>query len=162
MHLLQGVLLFRSEKCPAGAEGALKIARLWVHEVYRVFYDRLVDDQDRHTFFGIVKVISGYIYFNTSYINAYKTHCIYSIQNATTFHFKEKMTNIFQHLLTGQYKRKEITDSHIRKVFFGDYMSPKMADSSAERLYDEVVDPDGMECFFNARMHYSIILMSLL
>lgn len=54
--ILQGILLFRGECCESGVAGGLKIARLWVHEVYRVFYDRLVDDEDRQTFFGIVKV----------------------------------------------------------------------------------------------------------
>uniref|UniRef100_A0A8C9Z1S3 Dynein axonemal heavy chain 3 n=1 Tax=Sander lucioperca TaxID=283035 RepID=A0A8C9Z1S3_SANLU len=32
-----------------------KLIRLWIHEVYRVFYDRLIDNEDRETFFGIVK-----------------------------------------------------------------------------------------------------------
>lgn len=32
-----------------------KLIRLWIHEVYRVFYDRLIDDEDKKSFFGIVK-----------------------------------------------------------------------------------------------------------
>lgn len=32
-----------------------KLIRLWCHEVYRVFYDRMVDEDDRKTFFGLVK-----------------------------------------------------------------------------------------------------------
>lgn len=32
-----------------------KLIRLWIHEVYRVFYDRLIDIEDKETFFGIVK-----------------------------------------------------------------------------------------------------------
>lgn len=32
-----------------------KLIRLWIHEIYRVFYDRLIDDVDKVNFFGIVK-----------------------------------------------------------------------------------------------------------
>uniref|UniRef100_H2YSE0 AAA+ ATPase domain-containing protein n=1 Tax=Ciona savignyi TaxID=51511 RepID=H2YSE0_CIOSA len=119
-RVIQGVLLFRSERCIEGVPGALKLARLWVHEVYRVFYDRLVDDEDRDTFFGIVKI-------------------------ATTMHFKEKMNNIFQHLVLHKSGRKDIVDTHIRSVFFGDYMSPKVDEGASERFYDEVTDMNGLK-----------------
>uniref|UniRef100_H2YSE7 AAA+ ATPase domain-containing protein n=1 Tax=Ciona savignyi TaxID=51511 RepID=H2YSE7_CIOSA len=117
-RVIQGVLLFRSERCIEGVPGALKLARLWVHEVYRVFYDRLVDDEDRDTFFGII---------------------------ATTMHFKEKMNNIFQHLVLHKSGRKDIVDTHIRSVFFGDYMSPKVDEGASERFYDEVTDMNGLK-----------------
>ena len=52
MNFFQGILLF-DPKVGATPE---KITRLWIHEVYRVFYDRLVDQQDRRKFFDIVKV----------------------------------------------------------------------------------------------------------
>ena len=42
-RVVRGVLLMPSTHLKEGD----KLSRLWVHEVYRVFYDRLVDDNDR-------------------------------------------------------------------------------------------------------------------
>lgn len=62
---IQGCLLLKKKVVEDGVAGSQKITRLWVHEVYRVFYDRLVDDNDRHTFFGLVKVRMGYVSLST-------------------------------------------------------------------------------------------------
>lgn len=43
-RVVRGVLLTPSSHMKEGD----KLSRLWVHEVYRVFYDRLVDDNDRY------------------------------------------------------------------------------------------------------------------
>uniref|UniRef100_A0A669PS64 Dynein axonemal heavy chain 3 n=1 Tax=Phasianus colchicus TaxID=9054 RepID=A0A669PS64_PHACC len=50
-RVVKGVLLF-AEPC---AKCEDKLIRLWIHEVYRVFYDRLVDEEDREIFFQMVK-----------------------------------------------------------------------------------------------------------
>ena len=42
-RVVQGVLLVPKTHMTEGD----KLIRLWIHEVYRVFYDRLVDDSDR-------------------------------------------------------------------------------------------------------------------
>ena len=47
-RVIKGVLLVPATHM---AEGD-KLYRLWIHEVYRVFYDRLIDTEDRETFFG--------------------------------------------------------------------------------------------------------------
>uniref|UniRef100_A0A8C4VGB9 Dynein axonemal heavy chain 3 n=1 Tax=Falco tinnunculus TaxID=100819 RepID=A0A8C4VGB9_FALTI len=50
-RVVQGVLL-----CPhTHLQVSYKLIRLWIHEVYRVFYDRLVDEEDRKVFFQMVQ-----------------------------------------------------------------------------------------------------------
>ena len=40
-------MMMPSKAVPAGAEGQALYKRLWIHEVMRVFHDRLVDTPDR-------------------------------------------------------------------------------------------------------------------
>ena len=47
-------MLQQSSTVPLGPEGPRQFIRLWTHEVLRVFYDRLVDDEDRNWLLGFV------------------------------------------------------------------------------------------------------------
>uniref|UniRef100_A0A671G5J5 Dynein axonemal heavy chain 3 n=1 Tax=Rhinolophus ferrumequinum TaxID=59479 RepID=A0A671G5J5_RHIFE len=50
-RVIQGVLL-----CPhTHLQDFEKLIRLWIHEIYRVFCDRLIDDEDRQVFFNMMK-----------------------------------------------------------------------------------------------------------
>uniref|UniRef100_A0A8C3CSN0 Dynein axonemal heavy chain 3 n=1 Tax=Cairina moschata TaxID=8855 RepID=A0A8C3CSN0_CAIMO len=49
-RVIKGVLL-----CPHTHLQVNKLIRLWIHEIYRVFYDRLVDEEDRKVFFHMVE-----------------------------------------------------------------------------------------------------------
>uniref|UniRef100_A0A667IGB4 Dynein axonemal heavy chain 3 n=1 Tax=Lynx canadensis TaxID=61383 RepID=A0A667IGB4_LYNCA len=73
-----------------------KFIRLWIHEVYRVFYDRLIDDEDRQVFFNMVK-------------------------ETTSNCFKQTVEKVLIHLSpTGK-----IVDDNIRSLFFGDFFKPE-------------------------------------
>uniref|UniRef100_A0A8P0TGT1 Dynein axonemal heavy chain 3 n=1 Tax=Canis lupus familiaris TaxID=9615 RepID=A0A8P0TGT1_CANLF len=73
-----------------------KFIRLWIHEVYRVFYDRLIDHEDRQVFFNMVK-------------------------ETTSSCFKQTMEKVLIHLSpTGK-----IVDDNIRSLFFGDFFKPE-------------------------------------
>jgi dynein heavy chain len=52
-RVIQGILLVRSESITEPH----KMVRLWMHEAYRVFYDRLTDDEDRKWLFNTSKTI---------------------------------------------------------------------------------------------------------
>ncbi|XP_046326217.1 dynein axonemal heavy chain 3-like [Haliotis rufescens] len=89
-RVIRGVLLVP----PTHMGEPEKLMRLWVHEVYRVFYDRLIDDSDRNTFFNIVKEMSQ-------------------------THFKMNIDKILGHLS----KSGNVVDDNVRSLFFGDYMN---------------------------------------
>ncbi|MGH0152118.1 UNVERIFIED_CONTAM: hypothetical protein FKN15_029859 [Acipenser sinensis] len=109
-RVIQGLLLLPSEVLPEGSNGAHKLMRLWIHEVHRVFADRLVDDKDRKLFFQLVKGV---------------------VQSQ----FKEKMPSLFGHMVIG----RDVQEEDMRGLFFGDYLSPRNTEG-APRHYDEIQD----------------------
>ena len=84
-----------------------KFIRLWIHEVYRVFYDRLIDEDDRLFFFELIK-------------------------ETTKKQFNKDMGALMKHLVpTGK-----LCDEHIRSLFFGDYMAPDSPDRIYDEVTD--------------------------
>ena len=90
-RVVSGVLLVPKSHLSEGD----KLVRLWVHEVYRIFYDRLIDDKDQEQFFNIV-------------------------QDTLSQQFKMTTDKLLGHL-AGSGK---VVDDDIRGLFFGDYMIP--------------------------------------
>ncbi|CAL8325422.1 unnamed protein product [Merluccius merluccius] len=92
-RVVQGCLLLKRESL----ENKGTMTRLFVHEVLRVFYDRLVDAADRTWLYqlmnGIVKE-----------------------------HFRESFEQVFDHLKTD----KQLVEEDMRNLLFGDYMHPEL------------------------------------
>ncbi|XP_043943753.1 dynein axonemal heavy chain 3-like [Protopterus annectens] len=122
-RVIQGLMLLKCEQVPPGNEGAFKLARLWIHEVYRVFSDRLVDNEDRKSFFQIIK-------------------------NVVQTHFKEKLNNLFSYMVIG----REVQEDDMRNLFFGDYMTVK-TNEKAYKAYNEISDMNALkmaiECYLD-------------
>jgi dynein heavy chain, axonemal len=88
-----------------------KLYRLWVHEMYRVFYDRLIDDNDRVTFFELIKKVSNDL-------------------------LKTDIPKLLEHLIPETDESQILRDDHIRSLIFGDYSNPDVI----EKVYDEITD----------------------
>uniref|UniRef100_A0A0L8HIS0 Uncharacterized protein n=1 Tax=Octopus bimaculoides TaxID=37653 RepID=A0A0L8HIS0_OCTBM len=69
--------------------------RLWVHEIMRVFYDRLIDDSDREWLFKMC-------------------------QRLVKETFKENFDLVFNHLTT----EDKVCEEDFHNLMFGDYMNP--------------------------------------
>ncbi|KAM4651998.1 dynein axonemal heavy chain 12 [Discoglossus pictus] len=103
-RVVQGCLLVKKES----VENKRMMVRLFVHEVLRVFYDRLVDDNDRSWLFRLIKDI-------------------------VKEQFKENFDSLFEQLRRGN---EQISEEDIRNLLFGDYMNPDL--EGDERLYAEI------------------------
>ncbi|EUB58895.1 Dynein heavy chain 7, axonemal [Echinococcus granulosus] len=90
-RVIRGVLLVP----PSCMKEGDKFMRLWVHEVYRVFYDRLTLESDREKWFEIVKETLNSV-------------------------FKVTIDNLLGYLRPSDGK---VTDEDVRSLMFGDYMS---------------------------------------
>ncbi|XP_078517697.1 dynein axonemal heavy chain 12 [Lissotriton helveticus] len=104
-RVIQGCLLIKKESI----ENKRIFVRLFVHEVLRVFYDRLVDDRDRAWLFNLLKDV---------------------VKDT----FKESFEGVFEHLK--QEKSPTVTEEDMRSLLFGDYMNPDL--EGDERLYTEI------------------------
>ncbi|XP_045448983.1 dynein axonemal heavy chain 3 [Melitaea cinxia] len=91
-----------------------KLVLLWLHEVYRVFADRLVDDDDRVKLFDIV--------YKAVYAN-YRVHLDQVLSELGYIPEGEKCSN-----------------KHAANVFFGNYMEP----DADPKIYDQVTDLEDM------------------
>ncbi|KAM4563453.1 dynein axonemal heavy chain 12 isoform 1-T1 [Odontesthes bonariensis] len=94
-RVIQGCLLLKKESL----ENKRTMIRLFVHEVFRVYYDRLVDDKDRTWLYNLMNGI-------------------------LKDHFKESFDQVFDHLKQGS----KLVEEDIRNLLFGDYMNPDLED----------------------------------
>ncbi|XP_039627270.1 dynein heavy chain 12, axonemal [Polypterus senegalus] len=103
-RVIQGCLLIKKES----VENKRVMIRLFVHEVLRVFYDRLIDDTDRAWLYQLMK-------------------------DMVKEHFKENFDSVFEHLKQGS---TPLCEENMRSLLFGDYLNPDL--EGDERLYMEV------------------------
>ncbi|KAG7228180.1 hypothetical protein INR49_013343 [Caranx melampygus] len=94
-RIIKGCLLLKKKSL----ENKHTMIRLFVHEVFRVYYDRLVDDSDRAWLYQLMKSI-------------------------LKDHFKETFDQVFDHLKQGS----KLVEEDMRNLLFGDYMNPDLED----------------------------------
>ncbi|KAL6751111.1 dynein heavy chain 5 [Haematococcus lacustris] len=111
-RVMQGFLLMGPQLLGSGLLAREKYLRLWVHEILRVFYDRLVDRKDRSWFLDFLKQM---------------------LQS----HFQADFDRLFGHLAAPD--SRDIGIDQMRSLFFGDYMD-EAAEEAQARVYDEVTD----------------------
>ncbi|XP_026811506.1 dynein heavy chain 7, axonemal-like [Rhopalosiphum maidis] len=92
--VIQGVMF----SVPETIEDAIAMKRLWIHEILRVYYDRLVDDSDCLWFFNNLSAVSKDI-------------------------LNENINDIFSHLINGP--NETISQNELRQLIYCDFSNPK-------------------------------------
>ncbi|XP_970084.2 dynein axonemal heavy chain 12 [Tribolium castaneum] len=106
-RLIQGCAMLRKE-C---VESKVIFAKIWVHEVLRVFYDRLVEETDKNWLFAKLKLV-------------------------VRDHFKEHFDTIFDNL--PKDSDGVLTLNSLKKLMFGTYFDQDSNDD--ERRYEETIN----------------------
>ncbi|KAM3869140.1 dynein axonemal heavy chain 12-like [Diretmus argenteus] len=94
-RVIQGCLLLKKESL----ESKHTMIHLFVHEVFRVYSDRLVDDKDRAWLYKLMN-------------------------NTLRDHFEESFDHVFDHLKQGE----KLVEEDMCNLLFGDYMNPDLED----------------------------------
>lgn len=123
--VIQGISLSK----PSTFNSTTKIFRLWTHEVYRVFYDRLVTDEDRLLLFNQV---------NSTISDVFQT----------------SPDKAFKHISTGAVDTESglpaLLEDDMRSVVFGNFMTKSEGDDIAE--YVELVNFEEMADKLNEQL----------
>ncbi|KAM4624509.1 dynein axonemal heavy chain 3 [Polymixia lowei] len=127
-RVIRGVLLAPHTHMQDGD----KLIRLWIHEIYRVFYDRLIDNEDRETFFNIVK-------------------------DRTSCFFKQSLDKLLGHLSPDG----RVADENVRNLFFGDYAKPNADSKAYDEITDLQALQEAMEFYLDEFNNHSKAPMSL-
>nr|XP_019946415.1 PREDICTED: dynein heavy chain 3, axonemal [Paralichthys olivaceus] len=127
-RVIRGVLLTPHTHMQDGD----KLIRLWIHEVYRVFYDRLIDSHDREMFFSIVK-------------------------ERTMKYFELSVEKLLSHLSPDG----NVVDESIRSLLFGDYAKPDSDTKVYDEIKDLNALQEVMESYLDEYNNCSKTPMSL-
>ncbi|XP_045475837.1 dynein axonemal heavy chain 3 [Harmonia axyridis] len=115
---------------PVAMDDPDKFVRLWIHECYRVFHDRLIDEGDRITLFDIVR------------------HACYE-------NFRQHIQKVCANLLAEE--EDKIAPHHIRKLFFGNFLFPDATTKIYDEITDMDDLLEKMEYYLN---EYNLISKS--
>lgn len=130
-RVIQGCLLVKKES----VQNKHTLIRLFVHEVYRVYYDRLIDDTDRAWLYQLMKDILK-THFKESFERIFdhlkkgsNVSC-YNIKGLSSKTCTEKKNSFFIAVIL------QLMEEDLNSLLFGDYMVPDLEDD--ERLYEEI------------------------
>jgi len=99
------------------------MVQLWVHEILRVFYDRLVDEKDNNWMLGLLKQI---------------------LPQCFECEFDKLMQFCNKEHKEGDAD-KELTIYDLRKLFFGSFMDPDLGqEDGPPRKYERILDIDAL------------------
>ncbi|CAB0036402.1 unnamed protein product [Trichogramma brassicae] len=110
-RVINGILLVPATRMKDGD----KLIRLWIHEVYRVFQDRMIDADDRENLFEMVK-------------------------KACYEHLRQPMSKVLHHLIA-EGEEGEVERHHMSSLLFGNYMEP----DADPKIYDEISDTNDLQ-----------------
>lgn len=103
-RVIQGCLLMKKDS----ADNKKIFVKLWIHEISRVFYDRLFFENDREWFFRLLK-------------------------NFVNLHFKESLEDVCDNYLDDEGK---ISKESLNKLMFGTYLDSDNLDE--DKKYEEL------------------------
>ena len=109
-RVMQGVLMVKPADSNGNSFEKANFVRLWMHEMMRVFCDRLTNEEDRIWFLE---------------------HC----EQMVTKYFNAKIKEFFGHLDLNHNGELDLPD--LRNLFFGEYMSPEDVE---DKPYQEIQD----------------------